>query len=184
MYCVRCGKKLPGEYNKCRKCRADARENAWYCPECGNGVKKTAKECDVCKAKLNLSPAMYVTPEAGERRRRKVAVTLAFALGFSGLHLKYLGFKDKFIKRAVWAGLSVVFSIASLLAFRAVADAAFVGGYNAEVLDSKLGILLTLAICISAGAISFLIDWGKGVVDGIIMLCRESYQDADGQTLE
>lgn len=185
MYCVRCGKKLPGEYNKCVKCRKDARENAWYCPECGNGVKKTAKECDVCKAKLNLSPENYVYPPRKQGRSKKKAVTLAFALGFSGAHLKYLGFDKKFIKRAVWAAVSVAVSIACLIAFQTGMDAAFVGGeYNAEIGDSLVSFAITTAAGIVAGGVSFLIDWGIGIADGIKMLTNPKYEDNDGQYLE
>lgn len=185
MYCVRCGKKLPGEYNKCVKCRKDARDNAWYCPECGNGVKKTAKECDVCKAKLSLSPENYVYPPRKQGRSKKKAVTLAFALGFSGAHLKYLGFDKKFIKRAVWAAVSIVFSVACLITFQTGMDAAFVGGeYNAEIGDSLLSFALTTAIGIVAGIVSLLIAWGVSVSDGIKMLINPKYEDNDGQYLE
>ena len=184
MYCVRCARKLPGEYNKCVKCRKDARDNAWYCPYCGSGVKKTAKSCDVCNAKLSLSPENYLYPPKGKQRKRKTAAILAFVLGFSGLHMLYLGFKDTFLKRGIWAAASASLSLLSLAFFRAVADIAFVNGYNAEILDEKLTTLIVLALCVAIGAVSLLIDWGFGIYDGVKMLINENYQDFDGQALE
>lgn len=185
MFCVRCGKKLPGDFNKCRKCPDTARSGAWYCPHCGNGVKSTQKKCDVCGGELSLSPETYVMPEATDPKSRLTAVILAFLLGFTGLHFYYLKFPSRFRKRLIWAVVSILFSIACLITFQTGMEQAFPGGeYDAAIAESLTGFAVSTAIGIVAGGLSFVLSWTAGVIDGIVLLRKPKYQDGNGTYLE
>ena len=185
MYCVRCGKLLPGQYNKCHKCRDDASPTAWYCPYCGSGVRESDKKCEVCKKKLDLSPAMYVTTPAGKQRSRAVTLILAFALGFTGLHFKYLGFDKKFVKRLVWAFVSAAVAFGALLTFQNGINPAFSGGeVDYAILENLTSFMWICASFIVAGALSFLASWGAGFVDAAEIIGNRNYQDADGEYLK
>ena len=184
MYCVRCGKKLPGQYNKCHRCREDAREGAWYCPYCGSGVRERDKKCEICKRKLDLSPEMYVKTPAGKQRSRAVTLILAFALGFTGLHFRYLGFNAKFIRRILWSAISLFAAVAALIAFRNGIEPAFTGAaVNIDMLESMSAFIWGFAILVTLGALSFLLAFAAGIIDGITIASNRRYQDADGEYL-
>ena len=185
MYCVRCGKNLPGQYNKCHKCPDGVSETAWFCPYCGSGVRESDKKCEICKKKLDLSPAMYVKTPAGKQRSRAVTLILAFALGFTGLHFRYLGFFKQFIRRLLWSAISAVVSLSSLIIFRSGIDPAFAGAaVDLDMLENMSAFIWGFAILITAGALSFLMAVGAGIVDGITIAANKKYQDADGVYLK
>lgn len=185
MFCVRCGKKLPGECNKCRKCPDSARTGAWYCPHCGNGVKSTQKVCDVCGGELDLSPENYVLPEATDPKSRVTAAVLAFLLGFTGLHFYYLEFPSRFRKRLLWAVISILFSLVCLFTFQTGMERAFPGGeYDAAIAETLTGFAVTTAVGIVGGVVSFLIAWIVGLAEGVVLLRRPKYQDGNGNYLE
>ncbi len=183
MFCVRCGRKLPGNYNKCNQCPPGARENAWYCPYCGAGVKKNSKKCDVCGKALDLSPAAYVKAAPEKLKKRKTAAVLAIFLGFLGLHHKYMGQQSRFVRRILWSALSAVVAVASLIIFRAGINPAFENGYDPEVLESMALFVFTMAGLVAAGTISLLISWIKGVAEGIMLLRKNNVTDGNGNPM-
>ncbi len=185
MYCVRCGKKLPDDCNKCRKCPDSTRAGAYYCPHCGNGVKGSQKVCDVCGGELDFSPEHYVLPPSTPPKSRVKAAVLAFVLGFTGLHFQYLVFPKKFRKRLLWAMLSLVFSLLCLIAFQTGMERAFPGGtYDAEIAASMAGYAITTAAGIVGGLVSFVLSWVMGIANGVSILRKPKYQDGNGNYLE
>ena len=184
MYCIRCGKKLPGEYNQCRVCPPTERAGRWYCPHCGEGVKQTQTVCDVCGGELDFSPDSVVMTDPVPPKQRIPAALLAFFAGAFGAHFYYLAFPERFRKRLVWALVSIGISVASLILFRSGMERAFVNGeYVAEIARELTGFAVTAAVGIVGGALSFALAFITGIVDGVVLLRRKSYLDGNGNTL-
>ena len=184
MYCVRCGKKLPGDYNKCNHCPDTARQGAWYCPHCGSGTKQSATLCEVCGEPLDLTAdnLRVMLPHAS--RYRVVAVLLAFFFGAVGAHEAYLGFFDRFLRRVIWTLVSVLVFLFCLFSFRAGLDGLIRDGtlYAAD-LESNALFLWGNVLGMVAAAVSLLLNFGLGIGNGFTLLQNKSYRDWDGNLL-
>lgn len=185
VYCVRCGKKLPGEYNKCNHCPDTAREGAWYCPHCGNGCKPSAKRCEVCGETVSFAPDALFVMLPHKSRYRLPAALMAFFFGALGVHEAYLGFTDKFVRRLAWTVISLLAFLFFLFSFRAGVDGMITNGvlYAADL--EKNGLFLWGNVLgITASVLSFLLNFGLGIGNGVRLLQDKSYRDWDGNFLK
>ncbi len=184
MHCIDCGKKLPGDYNKCRKCHDEHAGDKHYCPACGGGNHKMAKKCQHCGKNIEHDYEHILRAPNYDPKKRKVAALLAFFLGYLGVHDKYLGFSKRAVQKLVWFGVSVAVCVAFLFLMRANFDI-FIpnGSYDGVLADEQAPWTWLFAIITVAGGLSALGCIIVGFCDGFRIATDKSYTDSEKQLL-
>lgn len=184
MHCIYCGKKLPGDYNKCHKCHAEYAGDKHYCPACGGGNHKMAKKCQHCGKNIEHDYEHILRAPNYDPKKRKIAAILAFALGFVGGHDRYLGFQKRALNKTVWFVASVLVSIVFLFLLRANFDIFLANGiYDGILADEQAPWTWFFAIMTVAGALSAAGCIILGFCDGFIIATDKSYTDSEKQLL-
>ena len=189
MYCIDCGKFLPGEYNHCGDCKTEIDKNKIHCPECGSGNNRKSPHCADCGARLHFPPELIKTAPRPDTRSRKKAAVLAFTLGFAGANEYYLGFHKKGARQAIWFVVSIVVAFLIWLLLVNQMDKAFtvIDGQKLmmeEYAQGQLGWWIAIAVFIVIALGSALVAWIRAIAEGIYILKNKGYKDADGQFLE
>ena len=184
MYCIDCGKKLPGDYNKCRKCHSEHAGEKHYCPACGGGNHKLAKTCQHCGKKIEHDYDHILRAPNYDPKNRRNAATLAFLLGFLGIHDRYLGFSKRALSKAIWFCVSVIVAVACLFLMRADFSTFIQNGQQDVVIaQQKLPELWLLGAGIVGGCLSAIGCVVVGFFDGLRILTDKSYTDSENQLL-
>ncbi len=184
MHCIDCGKKLPGDYNKCRKCHSEHSGEKHYCPACGGGNHKMAKTCQHCGKNIEHDYEHILRAPNYDPKKRKTAALLAFFLGYLGLHDRYLGFNKRALSKAIWFCASVAVAIIALFLIRANIELFIPNGQlDAIAASEQAPWTWFFAILIGCGALSAIGCIFVGFFDGLRILTDKSYTDSENQLL-
>ena len=180
MFCVKCGKSLPGQYNLCHDCTLEPRDGTRHCPSCGAENPKAVQRCAACGTRMPKQKQLRRAPTVQARRRKKAAM-LAFFLGVFGVQDRYLGFHKRGNRRMIQFILSVAAMIVLLIALRVDFSNAIVNGgqWNTAYADSHAVLWFLLAGLFAAGLISALWVWITSLIHGV-----QLQVDAEGNLLE